>query len=114
MRTRLVRRLGALALRARDERHGAQREMTAAFALRRARYAFLGMSCQSDLLDGGTAILTVGAELLELLQLAPAIVGSGVVLVRVDIQVAPADLAEPPAIGAAERGERRREDELLA
>ena len=53
VRTRLVRRLGALALRARHERHGAQRKMTAAFALRRARYTFLGMSCQSDLLDGG-------------------------------------------------------------
>src|SRR3989475_1209028 len=53
VRTRLVRRLGAFALGARDQRHGAQREMTAAFALRRARYAFLGLACQNDLLEGG-------------------------------------------------------------
>src|SRR5256886_1513568 len=51
-RARLVRRLGTLALRAWNERHRAKREMTAALALRRAWYPFLGLACQSVLLEG--------------------------------------------------------------
>src|SRR5437879_1099206 len=57
MRARLVRRLRALALWARNEVHRAQREMTAALALRRARYPFLGLACQSVLLVGVSMIL---------------------------------------------------------
>src|SRR5207245_674291 len=60
VRARLVRRLGTLALRAWNERHRAKREMTAALALRRARYPFLGLACQSVLLVGGSMILTGG------------------------------------------------------
>jgi len=52
LRARLVRRLRVLALRARNEIHRAQREMAAALALRRARYPFLGLACQSVLLEG--------------------------------------------------------------
>jgi hypothetical protein len=51
VRARLVRRLGGLALRAWSEVHRAQREMTAALALSRARDAFLGLACQSVLLE---------------------------------------------------------------
>src|SRR5207249_9712761 len=60
VRARLVRRLRTLALRARNEVHRAQREMTAALALRRARYPFLGLACQSVLLEGVSMILTGG------------------------------------------------------
>jgi hypothetical protein len=52
MGARLVRRLGTLALRARNEIRGAEREMTAPLALRRSRDAFLGLACQSVLLEG--------------------------------------------------------------
>src|SRR6267143_7219841 len=53
MRACLVRRLGILALRARNERHRAEREMTAPLALRGTRYPFLGLPCQNVLLDRG-------------------------------------------------------------
>src|SRR2546421_856220 len=53
MRAGLVRRLGVLALRTRNEVHRAQREMAATLALRRTRYPFLGLACQSVLLVGG-------------------------------------------------------------
>src|SRR5712691_11628719 len=53
LRARVVRRLRVLALWARDQVHRAQREMAAALALRRARYPFLGLTCQSVLLGGG-------------------------------------------------------------
>src|SRR2546430_16191525 len=53
LRARPVRRLRVLALRARYEVHRAEREMTAALALRRARYPFLGLACQYVLLEGG-------------------------------------------------------------
>src|SRR6267143_460529 len=53
LRARTVRRLWVLALWAWNEVHRAEREMTAALALRRARYPFLGLACQSVLLVGG-------------------------------------------------------------
>src|SRR5439155_10184620 len=62
VRARLVRRLRTLALRARNEVHRAQREMTAALALRRARYPFLGLACQSVLLEGVSMILGAATD----------------------------------------------------
>src|SRR5687767_5424569 len=47
MRARLVRGLGAFALRARHEILRLQREMAAALALRGMRDPFLGLTCQS-------------------------------------------------------------------
>jgi hypothetical protein len=52
LRARPVRRLRVLALRARDEVHRAQREMTAALALSRTWYPFLRLACQNVLLEG--------------------------------------------------------------
>src|SRR2546430_3786447 len=53
LRARPVRRLRVLALRARHEIHRAQREMTAALALCRARYPFLGLASQKRSPRGG-------------------------------------------------------------
>src|SRR5256886_1083762 len=53
LRARVVRRLRVLALRARHEIGRAQREMTAALALCRARYPFLGLASQKRSPRGG-------------------------------------------------------------
>src|SRR5205814_4473646 len=53
LRTRVVRRLRLLALRARHEIGRAQREMTAALALCRAWYPFLGLASEKRSPRGG-------------------------------------------------------------
>src|SRR3989454_12626937 len=64
MRARLMGGLGTLALRARDEGHRAKREMTAALALRRPRYALLGLSCHGCVLlrSTGSILPARGAQ----------------------------------------------------
>src|SRR2546428_1744347 len=52
-------------------------------------------------------------ELLELAQLAPALVDRHIVVVRFLVQVSPTHQAEALAVRLAERRERRRQDQLL-
>jgi hypothetical protein len=58
VRARLVRRLGALALGARNERHRAQRKVAPTLALRGTRYPFLRLTCQKRSPRGVSTILT--------------------------------------------------------
>src|SRR2546428_7745306 len=125
VRARLMGRLGTLALRARDEGHRAKREVAAALALRRPGYALLGLSCHGSVLLRATGVdstgawrSSVGVELLKTAQRPPSLVGERLVLVlvrmRLDVLVAAAHRTEAQAVGAADRRERRPEDELLA
>src|SRR2546425_2815392 len=125
VRAGLMGRLGTLALRARDEGHRAKREVAAALALRRPGYALLGLSCHGSVLLRATGVdstgawrSAVGVELLKTAQRPPSLVGERLVLVlvrmRLDVLVAAAHRTEAQAVGAADRRERRREDELLA
>src|SRR6185503_11602886 len=68
----------------------------------------------SLILGLGATRSALGVELLELGELAPALVDRRVVVVRLIVQVAPALEAKAFAVGLAEWREGRREDELLA
>src|SRR3989442_667312 len=121
MRTRLMRWLGAPALRAWHERHRPEGEVAPPLALCCPRDALLRMSGQIVLLSGlrsnsigsRSRLFALRVEVAQLLEPAPALVGGVLVFVRVGVQVAAAHLAEPPAVGPAERRERRCQDELL-